>query len=320
MNGFSDVEEFKKIIQKSNGKVEVRVRNWYAKVAQTTKVKKSENVVYGMVSGASLTMDIYKPENPNMIGIIIIPGTAFGYAYTSDYGQLSMTENFARDTEYLGKYAKALVDKGYTIFVINHRLAPQFHYPDILADCQRAVRFIRFNSKKYEINPDNIGALGYSSGATLCSMLGVTDLATDANKLVLDALSSKVQTVVALAARFDLTDFNKPEDSGIQNPIISRVLLNYVGELPMVENGTYALKGKYAEASPITHVDKTDASFLIYCSYDDPLVPQRQANTMYKKLLDNGIEAKLNVSQNEKHNPIADVSEIDNWFLKHLKK
>ncbi len=319
MNGFSDIDTFKKIVTESNNNIDVRLRNWYTEVSQSRKVTKYENVVYGMVSGASLTMDVYKPENTNKIGIITIPGTAFGYAYSTSYSQLSMTANFANDSSYFGKYARMLVDKGYTIFVINHRLAPQFSYKDILGDCQRAVRFIRFNSKKYDIDPNNIGAFGYSSGATLCSMLGVTDLDNNIKQTGLDAASSKVQSVVTLAARFDLSDFNKQEDSAIQNPIISRVLLNYMGELPMVENGSYILKGKYAEASPISYVDKGDASFLIYCSYDDPLVPQRQENNMYKKLLNNEVDAKLNVSSNEGHNPVPNMEELDNWFLKHLK-
>jgi L-ascorbate metabolism protein UlaG (beta-lactamase superfamily)/acetyl esterase/lipase len=320
MNGFSDIEAFKNIVAKSNSNIDVRIRNWYEKASQTSKVTRLENVVYGVFSGASLTMDIYKPENSNRIGVIVIPGSAYGYAYSTDYGQSFMTENFAKDTEYFGKYAKMLVDRGYTIFVVNHRFAPQFRYADITGDCQRAVRFIRFNSKNYDIDPNNIGAFGYSSGATLCAMLGVTDLDNSKMKTGIDAVSSKVQSVVTLAARFDLSDFNKQEDTAIQNPIISRVLLNYVGELPPVENGNYVLKGKYADASPITYVDKGDASFLIYYSYDDPLVPQRQATNMNKKLLDSGVEAKLKASKHEAHNPIPNIEEIDNWFLKYLKR
>lgn len=319
-DGFSDIETFKKLIKETNSTIDVRIRNWYTEVSQTTRARKYEKVTYGVVSGASLTMDIYKPDNSNKIGVIIIPGTAFGYAYSTSYSQASITENFASDTEYFGKFAKTLVDRGYTIFVINHRLAPQFHYADILADCQRAVRFVRFNAGNYGIDPDNIGAFGYSSGGTLCAMLGVTDLDNYTLQTGIEAVGSKVQSVVTLAGRFDLSDFNKQEDTAIQNPIISRVLLNYVGELPMVEDGKYVLKGKYAEASPISWVNNGDASFLIYCSYDDPLVPQRQENRMYKKLLDSGVDAKLNVANNERHNPIPNIQEIDDWFLTHLKK
>lgn len=320
INGFSDIEEFKKLVLKKNGNIDVRIRNWYGKIPQVTNVKKIETVVYGMVSGASLTMDIYKPEHSNKIGIITIPGTAYGYAYSPEYSQPSMTENFTKDSFYFGKYALMLVDKGYTIFVINHRLSPGFRYTDIIGDCQRAVRFIRFNAKIFEIDPDNIGAFGYSSGATLCSMLGVTDLDKNTKQAGIDAVSSKVQSVVTLAARFDFSEFNKKEDTALQNPIISRVLFNYIGELPMVENGSYILSGKYAEASPVSYVDKGDASFLIYSSYDDPLVPHRQETNMYNKLIKSEVDAKLKLSKNEGHNPIPNMEEIDGWFLKKLKK
>jgi L-ascorbate metabolism protein UlaG (beta-lactamase superfamily)/acetyl esterase/lipase len=319
MNGFSDIEEFKKIVLQSNSKIDVRIRNWYGKKSQASKVKKFENIVYGMVSGAALTMDIYKPEHSNNVGIITIPGTAYGYAYSAAYSQPSITENFTKDSLYFGKYALMLVEKGYTIFVINHRLAPGFRYTDIFGDCRRAVRFIRFNAAKFDIDPDNIGAFGYSSGATLCSMLGVTELDKDEKQTGIDAVSSKVQSVVTLAARFDLSDFNKKEDTAIQNPIITRVLFNYVGELPMVDNNGYILSGKYAEASPLSYVDKGDASFLIYSSYDDPLVPHRQETSMYKKLISNGVDAKLNLSNKGGHFPIPNVDEIDNWFIQHLK-
>ncbi len=319
MGGFSDVEEFKRIILNGNPRIDVRIRNWYSKPRQTSKVTKIENVVYGMVSGASLTMDIYKPDKSNNIGIITIPGTAFGYSYLAGYNQVSMTTNFANDSLYFGKYARILVDRGYTLFVINHRFSPKYKYNDILGDCQRAVRYVRYHAGKFNIDPNNIGAFGYSSGATLCAMLGVTDSMMNSKQTEIEAVSSKVQSVVTLAARFDLSDFNKKEDVAIQNPIITRVLFNYVGELPMVENGNYVLSGKYAEASPLTYVDRGDASFLIYHSLDDPLVPARQEANMYQKLINSGVAVKLNMSNSEGHNPIPSVDDIDKWYLENLK-
>jgi len=319
-DGYSDVDAFKTIVKKSNNNIDVRIRNWYSEESFSSKATKIENVVYGTFSGASLTMNIYKPDLSNKIGIIIIPGSAFGYAYSSDYNQPAMTEIFELDTTYFGKYAKLLVNKGFTIFVINHRFSPKFQFTDIISDCQRAVQYIRFNSKKFDIDYNNIGAMGYSSGATLCAMLGVTSRSVSSRETAMDTVSSKVQAVVTLAGRFDLSDFNKKEDSLIQNPIISRVLLNYIGELPCVEDGNYILKGKYADASPINFVNKSTAPFLIYCSTDDPLVPYRQSNNMYYKLLDNGVKSKLKTSKNEGHTPIPDIQEIEFWFLKQLKK
>ena len=319
-NGFTDILAFGNIINTKNNNIEVRTRNWYNEVSSANKVTKIENVSYRRVSGISLTMDVYKPEKSNNIGIIAIDGGAFGYAYAPEYSPTALTRNFAKDTTYFGKYGKNLVEKGYTLFVINHRFAPQFHYQDIISDCQRAVRFVRFNAKKYGIDPANIGAFGYSSGGTLCAMLGVTDLDNKANLNEIDSVSSRVQSVIALAARFDLADFNKKEDTTIHNTVVSKVLLNYIGELPKIENGEYVLTDKYAAASPISYVDKEDAPFLIYCSNDDPFMPLRQENNMYLKLQTNGVDSKLNIKNKEGHTPIPDIEEMDKWLLKYLKK
>jgi hypothetical protein len=40
---------------------------------------------------------------------------------------------------------------------------------------------------------------------------------------------------------------------------------------------------------------------------------------MYKKLVDNSVDAKLKMSNNEGHFPIPNMEEIDSWFLRHLK-
>lgn len=319
MGSFSDVEAFKELVTTGNTAIEVRIRNWYTRPRQVSRVTKVENVVYGTVSGASLTMDIYTPEPSSKLGIIVIPGSAYGYAYSSSYSQVSMTTNFAKDSVYFGKYARMLAERGYTLFVINHRFSPAYDYQDIVGDCQRAVRFVRYHAKRYAIDPANLGAFGYSSGATLVSMLGVTEGVKHASQTGIDAVSSKVQSVVTLAARFDLSDFNKKEDQAIQNPIITRVLFNYVGELPMVENGNYVLSGKYAEASPITYVDGDDASFLMYGSENDPLVPQRQEYNMFNKLKNSNVEARLRMSRSEGHFPIPNMEEIDTWYLSNLK-
>ena len=71
--------------------------------------------------------------------------------------------------------ADALLAGGYTLFVINHRASPGFHYPAPVEDVQRAVRFVRHHAARYAIDPKRIGAIGNSSGAQFVSLLGVMD-------------------------------------------------------------------------------------------------------------------------------------------------
>ena len=87
---------------------------------QNTMPTKHENVVYGMVSGAALLMDIYEPANSNHRAIIVIPGSGFGYPYPDNYNQDPLKNDFVLDSGYLGKWTQILLTKGYTIFIINY--------------------------------------------------------------------------------------------------------------------------------------------------------------------------------------------------------
>ena len=291
--------------------------------AQQTKVEKQENVVYGMISGMALLMDIYEPENGNNLGIIFINGSAYGYwnAYQKVYNQVPLKDDYFKDPNYGGKWAQDLVLRGYTVFVINHRFAPRFRHSEIFEDCRRAVRFVRYNAKKYKIDPDNIGAMGHSSGGSLSCLLGVYDLPfVNVDKNPIDSVSSRVQAVVALAAPQILSDFNSKGDSLSDWNLNTKILLNLFGELPTVKKGEFEFTGKFAEGSPITYVSNDDSPILIYHSEDDPLIPIRQARKMNNALLEAGVDSKLVVSQSSKHSPIPDMAEVDNWFKKYLKK
>ncbi len=287
--------------------------------SQPQKMIKHENVVYGMVAGAALLMDIYQPENSNHKGIIVIPGSAYGFVYDDVYDQEQLKNDYFLDTAYFGKWAQILSNKGYTIFVINHRFAPAFKYTDIISDCRRAVRFVRFNAEKYSINPLKLGAFGHSSGASLASLLGVSDTTIKNPVSDIDVLSSKVQAVVTLAAPFDLSDFNKREDTSMENSLDLKMVLSFMGSLPDMQADTFMLSGEYAFASPIAHVTKDDAPMMIFYSDNDPLIPPRQARNMYNELMKNNVPAKIFMSHGTGHTPLPDMNEIDQWFQKYLE-
>ncbi len=140
------------------------VLNIFAKqvFCQNPKVIKHENVVYGMIAGMALLMDVYQPEKNNHLGIVYIVGSGFGAPalYQKIYNQVPLKDDYFLDSAYSGKWIKILNNEGYTVFVINHRFAPPFHFPEIFYDCQRAVRFIRYGAKTYSIDANHIGAMG----------------------------------------------------------------------------------------------------------------------------------------------------------------
>ncbi len=71
--------------------------------------------------------------------------------------------------------AKWLNEIGVSAFVLKHRL-PHWESKDCrskvaLMDAQRAMRIIRKNSKKWDLDPGKIGVLGFSAGGHLASTL-----------------------------------------------------------------------------------------------------------------------------------------------------
>ncbi len=67
-------------------------------------------------------------------------------------------------------------DKGVTVFVLVYRVPRPQNKPIYISawqDGQRAVRFIRANAKKFGINPEKIGAQGYSAGSHLTLLLAL---------------------------------------------------------------------------------------------------------------------------------------------------
>jgi acetyl esterase/lipase len=91
--------------------------------AQTTRgqaeLRVESNVVYGMYSGLALLMDVHYPAATNGYGIIFVPGTGF-------HGPMAYDAPPPKATPAVATYARSLLNVGYTLFVVNYRLAPRF--------------------------------------------------------------------------------------------------------------------------------------------------------------------------------------------------
>lgn len=66
--------------------------------------------------------------------------------------------------------AKWLNSLGISAFVLNYRVSPDRH-PAPLADCQRAIRYIRHHSAQWNLDKKRIGILGFSAGGHLAASI-----------------------------------------------------------------------------------------------------------------------------------------------------
>jgi acetyl esterase/lipase len=234
----------------------------------TAQVRVDRNVVYGMYSGLALLMDVHHPAESNGYGLILIWGS--GWHSPPEYGAGQLK----------GRGVPAmLLDVGYTVFTINHRAAPRFRYPAAVEDAQRAVRFVRYNAERYRIDPDQLGGVGYSSGAHLISILATMDGhgGPDDDDPV-NRESAKLQAVVARAAPTDFGRF----DSGAVPTFAS-----FLGAPPGRDNATYRA------ASPITYVTADDPPLLLIAGDADQTVPFEQSELMLAALEEKGVGTNL---------------------------
>ena len=67
-------------------------------------------------------------------------------------------------------YAEFLNNAGINAFVVDYRVNPSF-FPAPLLDARRAMRFVRKNAERFDVNPEKIAIMGSSAGGHLVATL-----------------------------------------------------------------------------------------------------------------------------------------------------
>jgi acetyl esterase/lipase len=237
--------------------------------------KLERNVVYGMYSGAALLLDAYRPAKPNGFGIVFVAGSAWQAA--PEYGARPIKET------QIELWGPPLLAAGYTVFSVNHRGAPRFHYPAAIEDVQRAIRFLRAHAKDYGIDAARLGGLGGSSGGNLIGLAalraapGISDDADPVNRE-----PATLQVVVLRAAVSDLRNMPTPESA------------NFVVSYMEIPPGNSApARALYDGASPVTQVGPNSPPTLLIHGDADIVVPHAQSVAMEAALRKAGAPTRL---------------------------
>lgn len=239
-----------------------------APAAQSSAGPVHENVSYGAVNGETLLLDVFEPsgnsDHPRPAVILIHGG-----------GWTSLDKSTMRPL------AQFLARSGFVAVTVDYRL---FHdgkncWPAQLDDVQRSVRWLRANAAKYNVAPEHIGAYGHSAGAQLAALLGMLDT-RDNSDPALASYSSKVQAVVDSSGPTAFAP--APQDSD-EDKFYSSFFGSAYSARPEI----------WRDASPIEHVSKTNAPFLIIHGTRDESVPISQAEALYGKLKEAGANVQF---------------------------
>jgi len=225
------------------------------------------NISYARAGSVKLLLDSYLPTGKGPFPAVLV---VHGGAWASG----GKTQ--------LAPYAIGLAANGFAAFAINYRLAPRYKFPAQIDDCRSAVRWIREHAADYRVDPERLGAVGYSAGGHLVTLLGVTGKKGDPKTETTD---TRLQAIVAGGAPCDFRSI----------PARSSLLAFWLG-------GTrQQFPARYRTASPAAFVTATAPPMFFFSGERDRIVPSSSPRAMVQALKAAHDEADIYIVPNATH-------------------
>lgn len=278
-----------------------------------------EEVIYGRKDGMALTMNVLTPKGKsNNRGIILAISAG-------------LRSNFDMALEWSASIAQPYLMKGYTVFEVCHGSAPKYNNQEIIADMHRAVRYIRFNAGKFNIEPSKLGMTGASSGGFLSLMMGSTGAVADPGaKDPVDRVPGNVQAVACFFPPTDFLNFGQQGKVSLGTDELSDFKAAFEFKTWNRETKRFDRvtdPGKLLEIgreiSPVYHVTAHSAPTLIAHGDKDELIPLQQSTSFIQKMKEVSVPCELMIKPGGTHTAWPDilvyVTAFSDWFDKYLK-
>lgn len=248
----------------------------------------SENIVYKTDgNGKEVLLDIYRPKNTSGEKLPVVMYLHGGAWVEGD--KMISSDNYVENT------ILKLLEKKYAVISINYRLVNENrHFPAPIQDSKDAVRWIRKNANRYNLDENNIGMWGVSAGAHLSLLSAYTEDNEFIGDPGLSKYSAKVNYVVD---NFGPTDLNRLLHTKAPKPLlfivglISKKIINLRMKLAKGITG-YNIKTerkKVIEAckkiSPLYYTQHTVPTLILHGNKDKiaPLSHSKRLRKMLKK-------------------------------------
>ena len=271
----------------------------------TSTYRSELDIEYAKVGDTELKLNAFLPvniTNPVPAMVEIHGGWWFGGGRAAKPDQVGGWQVFMR--------------KKLAIFSIEYRLGEAGGFPQNIRDCRNAIRFIRQNAKRFNIDPARIAVTGGSAGGHLSLMVAMVPEDFDDSGLVpeLAGVSARVAGSFSYIPPTDFvrfwnegpedvitnqdgtTSFRRADDK-IPNDSRPHFRILFHGMVPdTVEHRKY-----YTHMSPIGQV-RTDVPPLLICDGEkDPIVPGLEGRELYERLVAVGANATYWMTVNGGH-------------------
>ena len=216
------------------------------------------------------TLEVFLPSKKTATGqaVVICPGG--GYSI------------LAYDWEGID-IAKWYNAQGIAAVVLKYRLpkSSTLIQPEIapLQDAQKAIRLVRHHAKKWNIDPDQVGVMGFSAGGHLASTLGThyDENVLGDSKDPIDSLSARPDFMVLI---YPVITFDKKHyHGGSKNNLIGK-------------NASQKLIDHYSNDLQVS--SQTPKTFLLHAT-DDKAVPVANSLLFYQALERNGVPVEMHI-------------------------
>lgn len=249
--------------------------------APAGRVAIEEGVVVAKGGGRDLRADIFTPPDgmSNGAGVLLVHGGGWRNG----------------DRKQLRGYGILLGRIGYTLLACEYRLSGEAQWPAQIHDVKAALRWMRANADRLNIDPSKIAVSGNSAGGHLSLMLGGTqnmpEFEGDGGN---PGVSTEVAASVAFYAPAQLwgRENRRRTEAGERADVIGLLMAGKEhAEVP---------EARLREASPIEYAAKCPPTALFHGSKDE-LVPHEASVRMYRALDDAGVPAELHVYDGAPH-------------------
>lgn len=238
--------------------------------------KENESIKDGKVQSTSMvsvpTLSVFLPKEskPNQAAVLIFPG--------GGYQHLAIDKEGTKVAEWLNTL-------GIAAFVVKYRLPNDKIMKNKsvgpLQDAQEALRYVRQNAAKYNIDANRIGIIGFSAGGHLASTL-----ATHYDDKVYETASKiSARPDFALLIYPVITMVNEVTHKGSQTSLLGN-------------NPSQDLLDSFSNEKRVTA--QTPTTFLVHASDDTVVLPENSIN-YYLALKNNNVPAELHIYEKGGH-------------------